>query len=82
MKIYSSLLQQVMGIILGRAFYSGKTFWFSLLGVLIVAAFTLEIHVIRLLGEQMEDMPWDGNMDLDGIGFMTALTPRGDEIAV
>ena len=62
-------------------FFNGKTFRFSMLSLLTVAAETPPGHSIRLVDEQIEDIPWESNPDLVGITCMTALAPRAYEIA-
>lgn len=66
----------------GRArLFNGKTFRFSLLSLLSVAAETPPGHSIRIVDEQIDDVPWDADVDLVGITCMTALAPRAYEIA-
>ena len=61
--------------------FKGKTFRFSLLSLLSVAAETPPDVEIRIIDEQIETIPWDERFDLVGITCMTALTPRAYEIA-
>ncbi|SDP82471.1 B12-binding domain-containing radical SAM protein [Desulforhopalus singaporensis] len=63
------------------AIFNGKTFRFSLLSLLTVAAETPEGHDILLIDEQVDDIPWDKRFDLVAITCMTALAPRAYEIA-
>ena len=60
---------------------SGKTFRFSMLSLLSVAAESPEDAIIQIVDEQIEDIPWDADVDLVGITCMTALAPRAYEIA-
>lgn len=60
---------------------NGKTFRFSLLSLLSVAAATPKDVTVRIVDEQCEDIPWDAPVDLVGITCMTALAPRAYEIA-
>ena len=64
-----------------RRFFTGRTFRFSLLSLLSVAAATPPGVEIRLVDEQVEDIPWAETWDLVGITCMTALAPRAYEIA-
>jgi radical SAM superfamily enzyme YgiQ (UPF0313 family) len=64
-----------------RHLFTGKTFRFSLLGLLSVAAETPAEHRVRIVDEQVEPIPFDAEVDLVGIGFMTALAPRAYEIS-
>lgn len=64
-----------------RRLRNGRTFRFSLLSLLTVAAETPSGHRIRLVDEQVEDIPWTHHVDLVGITCMTALAPRAYEIA-
>jgi radical SAM superfamily enzyme YgiQ (UPF0313 family) len=61
--------------------FNGRTFRFSLLSLLTVAAATPRRHEVRILDEQVEDVPFDAGADLVGITCMTALAPRAYEIA-
>lgn len=63
-----------------KRLFNGKTFRFSMLSLLTVAAFTPTKHQIRLLDEQIEDLPEDNDFDLVGITTMTATAPRAYEI--
>jgi radical SAM superfamily enzyme YgiQ (UPF0313 family) len=65
---------------LGRKkFFNGKTFRFSMLSLLTVAALTPKKHEIRLIDEQIDQLP-DEDFDLVGITTMTATAPRAYEI--
>lgn len=59
----------------------GKTFRFSMLSLLSVAAETPGGHEVRVVDEQIEGVPWWEPVDLVGITCMTALAPRAYEIA-
>ncbi len=61
--------------------FNGKTFRFSMLSLLSVAAETPAGHEVRLIDEQVDSIPWHEDFDLVGITFMTALAPRAYEIA-
>ncbi len=61
--------------------FNGKTFRFSMLSLLSVAAETPDDVDIRIIDEQIEDIPWYEQPDLAGITCMTALSPRAYEIA-
>lgn len=60
---------------------SGKTFRFSMLSLLSVAAATPKGVNIRVVDEQIEAIPWGERFDLVGITAMTATAPRAYEIA-
>ena len=62
-------------------FFNGKTFRFSLLSLLSVAAETPPDVEVKIIDEQVEDIPWHEKYDLVGITSMTALAPRAYEIA-
>ncbi|MEW6236111.1 MAG: radical SAM protein [Candidatus Omnitrophota bacterium] len=64
-----------------RRLFNGKTFRFSMLSLLRVAAETPPEDEVRLIDEQIEDIPWEEETDLVGITCMTALAPRAYEIA-
>ena len=61
--------------------FNGKTFRFSLLSLLSVAAETPEETEVTIIDEQVEEIPWHEEFDLVGITCMTALAPRAYEIA-
>lgn len=61
--------------------FNGKTFRFSMLSLLSVAAETPRDWEITIVDEQVEDVPFDATADLVGITCMTALAPRAYEIA-
>lgn len=62
-------------------FFNGRTFRFSLLSLLSVAAETPADVEVSIVDEQVEAIPWDGEFDLAGITCMTAAAPRAYEIA-
>lgn len=64
-----------------RRWLNGKTFRFSLLSLLSVAAESPAEAEIRIVDEQIDEIPWDADVDLVGITCMTALAPRAYEIA-
>jgi radical SAM superfamily enzyme YgiQ (UPF0313 family) len=67
---------------LGRArLFNGRTFRFSLLSLLSVAAETPPGEEVQLVDEQIEDVPWNAAVDLVGITCMTAAAPRAYWIA-
>ena len=61
--------------------FNGKTFRFSLLSLLTVAAETPRGVRVKIVDEQIDDIPWGGDWDLVGITCMTAAAPRAYEIA-
>ena len=61
--------------------FNGKTFRFSLLSLLSLAAETPEDVKVKIVDEQIEEIPWQEPFDLVGITCMTALAPRAYEIA-
>ena len=61
--------------------FNGRTFRFSLLSLLSLAAVTPEDVSVKVVDEQIEDIPWNEQFDLVGITCMTALAPRAYEIA-
>jgi radical SAM superfamily enzyme YgiQ (UPF0313 family) len=66
----------------GRSrWFNGKTFRFSLLSLLTVAAETPDDVEVTIVDEQLDDIPWNGDHDLVGITCMTAAAPRAYEIA-
>ena len=66
---------------LGRKrLFNGKTFRFSMLSLLSVAALTPDAHTVRLIDEQLDEVPWDEPVDLVGITVMTATAPRAYEL--
>ena len=60
--------------------FNGKTFSFSLLSLLSVAAETPPDVDVQIIDEQVDDIPWNLNPDLVGVTCMTALAPRAYEI--
>jgi radical SAM superfamily enzyme YgiQ (UPF0313 family) len=65
-----------------RRLFNGRLFRFSMLPLLSVAACTPDDVEIRLVDEQVDELPLDEHFDLVGITFMTALAPRAYEISV
>ena len=63
-----------------KKFFNGKTFRFSMLSLLTVAALTPEEHIITLIDEQVDTLPEDPDFDLVGITVMTAVAPRTYEL--
>lgn len=63
-----------------KRLFNGKTFRFSMLSLLSVAGLTPDTHDVRLIDEQIEDIPWDEHFDLVGITVMTATSPRAYEL--
>jgi radical SAM superfamily enzyme YgiQ (UPF0313 family) len=61
--------------------FNGRTFRFSLLSLLCVAAETPPHIKVKIVDEQVEEIPWDERFDLVGITCMTALAPRAYEIS-
>lgn len=64
-----------------RGLFSGRTFRFSMLSLLTVAALSPDGTEVRLVDEQVDDLPGDEHFDLVGITAMTATAPRAYEIA-
>ena len=62
-------------------FFNGRTFRFSLLSLLSVAAETPPDIEVTIIDEQIDEIPWDKEIDLAGITCMTALAPRAYEIS-
>jgi radical SAM superfamily enzyme YgiQ (UPF0313 family) len=66
---------------LGRTgLFNGKTFRFSMLSLLNIAALTPPDHEITLVDEQLDEIPAGVPFDLAGITVMTATAPRSYEI--
>jgi len=63
-----------------RKYFNGKTFRFSMLSLLAVAAESPPNVNIRIVDEQFDEIPWDDSFDLIGITCMTAAAPRAYEI--
>ena len=63
-----------------KRLFNGKTFRFSMLSALSVAALTPARHRLRIVDEQVEDIPWTEPFDLVGITVMTATAPRAYEL--
>ena len=59
--------------------FNGKTFRFSMLSLLSVAALSPKDAKVTIVDEQIEDIP-TGPFDLAGITAMTALAPRAYEL--
>ena len=58
---------------IGRSrWFNGRTFRFSLLSLLTVAAETPAGHRVRIVDEQVDEIPWREDWDLVGITSMTA----------
>jgi radical SAM superfamily enzyme YgiQ (UPF0313 family) len=64
-----------------RGFFNGKTFRFSMLSLLTVAALSPEDAEVVIVDEQIEEIPFGEDFDLVGITVMTAAAPRAYEIA-
>ena len=64
-----------------RRIFNGRTFRFSMLSILSVAAATPEDVEIELIDEQVDTVPDTLDADLVGITCMTALAPRAYELA-
>ncbi len=60
--------------------FNGKTFRFSMLSLLTVAALSPRDAKVTVIDEQVENIP-DDNFDLVGITAMTALAPRAYELS-
>ena len=61
--------------------FNGKVFRFSMLPLLTVAGITPEEHQVKIIDEQLEDIPFKERFDLVGINCMAATAPRAFEIA-
>lgn len=64
-----------------RRVFNGKSFRFSMLSLLSLAALSPDDAEIRIVDEQIESVPLDGDFDVVGITVMTALAPRAYELA-
>jgi len=64
-----------------RPLFSGRTFRFSMLSLLSIAAETPPGTSVRIVDEQVEEIPWGERFDLVGITAMTAAAPRAYAIA-
>ena len=64
-----------------KKLFNGKTFRFSQLSLLSVAALTPAKHEITLIDEQIQTVPLEIDFDLVGITVMTATAPRAYELA-
>jgi radical SAM superfamily enzyme YgiQ (UPF0313 family) len=64
-----------------RGLFNGKTFRFSMLSLLTVAALSPEDAEVVIVDEQIEEIPLGEEFDLVGITVMTAAAPRAYEIA-
>ncbi len=71
----------------GRArLWNGRSFRFSLLSLLTVAAVTPREHRVEIVDEQLDEVPFErmpagGRIDLVGITTMTAAAPRAYQLA-
>jgi len=63
-----------------KKIFNGKTFRFSMLSLLSVAAVTPDKHQIKLIDEQIDEIPDDEHFDLVGITVMTSTAPRSYQI--
>jgi len=63
-----------------RKLFNGKTFRFSMLSLLTVAKLSPPDAQIRLVDEQIEDIPVNDRYDVVGITCMTATAPRAFEL--
>ncbi len=61
--------------------FNGRTFRFSLLSLLTVAAETPAGVEVEIVDEQIDEVPMDADVDLVGITCMTAAAPRAYELA-
>ena len=64
-----------------RRIFNGKTFRFSLLSLLSVAAETPSYASVEIIDEQIDAIPWEAPIDLVGITLMTAAASRTYELA-
>jgi len=65
----------------GPGLFNGRTFRFSLLSLLSVAAETPDGVDVEIVDEQVDEIRWDRCYDLVGITCMTAAAPRAYEIS-
>ena len=63
-----------------KKLFNGKTFRFSMLSLLSVAAATPKEHSIKLIDEQIDPIPEDEHFDLVGVTVMTSTAPRSYQI--
>jgi radical SAM superfamily enzyme YgiQ (UPF0313 family) len=63
-----------------RKLFSGKTFRFSMLSLLTVAKLSPADAEVRIVDEQIEEIPFKDRYDLVGITCMTATAPRAFEL--
>lgn len=63
-----------------KKIFNGKTFRFSMLSLLTVAALTPVEHDVTIIDEQLDTIP-EGPFDLVGITVMTATAPRAFELS-
>ncbi len=64
-----------------RRLFNGRTFRFSMLSLLTVAKLCPEGSEVRLVDEQIEEVPADADFDVVGITCMTATAPRAFALA-
>ncbi|MCP4644925.1 MAG: B12-binding domain-containing radical SAM protein [bacterium] len=64
-----------------RRTFNGKTFRFSMLSMLSVAALSPKDAKVTIIDEQVEEIP-DEDFDLVGITAMTALAPRAYQLCI
>lgn len=64
-----------------KRLFNGRTFRFSMLPLLTVAGITPEKHTVKIVDEQIEDIPYNEKFDLVGINTMTATANRAYEIS-
>lgn len=63
-----------------RKLFNGRTFRFSMLSLLTVAKLCPEDARVRLIDEQIEEVPLEEHFDLVGITCMTATAPRAFDL--
>ena len=63
-----------------KKIFNGKTFRFSMLSLLSVAAATPDKHQIKLIDEQIDEISFDEHFDLVGITVMTSTAPRSYQL--
>jgi radical SAM superfamily enzyme YgiQ (UPF0313 family) len=61
--------------------FNGKTFRFSMLSLLTIAQISPQDAQIRIIDEQIDNLPYEEDFDIVGITFMTAVATRAYEIA-
>jgi radical SAM superfamily enzyme YgiQ (UPF0313 family) len=74
------LLIQPSQIIDGGKVYKAKKLMFPRLSLPVVASLTPPEFNVKIVDEYFEDVPFDDEADIIGIGFMTPQAPRAYQI--